>query len=77
MYKDLFKSFCKEKRIKTYSYIEDKDLIKGTLGEDTVTCCIINKLDFSSHRALNDVPTISKVISSAALKIMISREIKL
>lgn len=50
MYKDLFESFCKENSIKTYSYIEDKDLRKGTLGEERVTCCIINKLDFSSHR---------------------------
>jgi len=51
MYKDLFESFCKANNIITYSFIEDEDLKNDELGEDTVTCCIINKLDFSSHRA--------------------------
>lgn len=51
MYKELFESFCRENDIKSYSFIEDADLIRGELKRDEVTCCIINKLDFSSHRA--------------------------
>jgi len=51
MYKDLFESFCKENSIETYSFIEDGNLRKDGLGEDMITCCIINKLDFSFHRA--------------------------
>lgn len=50
-YKDLFESFCKENSIETYSFVRDEDLKNDRLGEDMITCCIINKLDFSSHRA--------------------------
>lgn len=58
-YKLLFEDFCKGNSITNYRAIPENKLEnefrKGKLGEHTVTCCIINKPDVSSHGGFFDL----------------------
>lgn len=53
-YQELFEQRCKEIGIESYKAIPDQELRLGNLGTQRVTCCIINKLDISSHQGFFD-----------------------
>jgi hypothetical protein len=53
-YGDLFEERCKESGIHSYRAMPDRDLRTSKLGKHKVTCCIINKLDVSSHQGFFD-----------------------
>lgn len=53
-YQELFEQRCKEGGIDSYRLIRDHQLKRGKLGTHKVTCCIINKLDVSSHQGFFD-----------------------
>jgi hypothetical protein len=54
-YKLLFKEFCKKNKITDYRVIPENEFRKSKLGAHTITCCIINKLDVSSHGGFFDL----------------------
>jgi len=54
-YKLVFKDFCKQNNIVSYRVIPDSEFRKSKLEEHKVTCCIINKLDVSSHGGFFDL----------------------
>lgn len=54
-YKLLFENFCKENKITNYRIIPVNEFNKSKLGGHTITCCIINKLDVSSHGGFFDL----------------------
>lgn len=54
-YKLLFEDFCKSNKIAEYRVIPERDFKKSNFGEHTITCCIINKLDVSSHGGFFDL----------------------
>jgi len=54
-YKLLFENFCKENKITNYRIIPENEFKKSKLGGHTITCCIINKLDVSSHGGFFDL----------------------
>jgi hypothetical protein len=51
----LFEDFCKQSNIMSYKAILDSEFRKSELEEHQVTCCIINKLDVSSHGGFFDL----------------------
>lgn len=54
-YQELFEQRCKESGIDNYRIIPDPyELKTGKLGDHKITCCIINKLDVSSHQGFFD-----------------------
>jgi hypothetical protein len=53
-YPELFEQQCKESGIDSYRSIPDHELRTGRLGGHKITCCIINKLDVSSHQGFFD-----------------------
>jgi hypothetical protein len=54
-YKLLFEDFCKSNKIAEYRVIPESEFKKSKFGEHTITCCIINKLDISSHGGFFDL----------------------
>jgi len=54
-YKLLFEDFCKGNKITKYKIIQESEFKKNKLEEHTITCCIINKLDDTSHRGFFDL----------------------
>lgn len=54
-YKLLFEDFCKQNNIASYRTIPDNEFKKSKIEEHQVTCCIINKLDVSSHGGFFDL----------------------
>lgn len=54
-YKWLFEDFCIENNIATYKTIPPNEFRKSKLEEHRITCCIINKLDVSSHGGFFDL----------------------
>jgi len=54
-YKLVFEDFCKQNDIVSYRAIQDSEFRKSKLEEHQVTCCIINKLDVSSHGGFFDL----------------------
>lgn len=54
-YKLLFEDFCKQNNIVSYRTIPDNEFKKSKLEKHQVTCCIINKLDVSSHGGFFDL----------------------
>jgi hypothetical protein len=54
-YKLVFEDFCKQNNIVSYRVILDSEFRKNKLEEHQVTCCIINKLDVSSHDGFFDL----------------------
>jgi len=54
-YKLLFEDFCKGNKIVEYRVIPESEFKKSKLGGHTITCCIINKLDVSSHGGFFDL----------------------
>lgn len=67
-YKELFKDHCRGANIATYKAIRDRELKTGGLGQHGVTCCIINKLDLSSHQGFFDFEDEVKVLLSNIAK---------
>jgi len=53
-YQELFEQRCKESGIDSYRYLPDHELRRSKLGMHKITCCIINKLDVSSHHGFFD-----------------------
>lgn len=53
-YELLFEKFCKENNIESYRSIPDKIFRKSKLERHQISCCIINKLDLSSHGGFFD-----------------------
>jgi len=53
-YQELFEQRCKESGIDSYRAMLDYELKTSKLGGDKITCCILNKLDVSSHQGLFD-----------------------
>ncbi|GFP36491.1 hypothetical protein HKBW3S44_00174 [Candidatus Hakubella thermalkaliphila] len=51
----LFEDFCKQSNMMSYKAIPDSEFRKSKLEEHQVTCCIINKLDISSHGGFFDL----------------------
>jgi len=54
-YKLLFEDFCKHNNIVSYRVIPDSEFKESKLGKHQVTCCIVNKLDVSSHGGFFDL----------------------
>ena len=54
-YKLLFEDFCKQNNIASYRSIPDSEFRKTKLEKHQITCCIINKLDVSSHGGFFDL----------------------
>ncbi|MBA7683562.1 hypothetical protein ES703_91931 [subsurface metagenome] len=54
-YKLLFEDFCIQNSIVTYKTIPANEFRKSKLEKHQVTCCIINKLDVSSHGGFFDL----------------------
>ena len=54
-YKLVFEDFCKQNNIVSYKAIPENEFRKSKLEEHQVTCCIINKLDVSSHAGFFDL----------------------
>jgi len=54
-YKLVFEDFCKQNNIVSYRSIPVSEFRKSKLEEYQVTCCIINKLDVSSHGGFFDL----------------------
>jgi hypothetical protein len=54
-YKLLYEDFCNENKITNYKVIPETEFKKTKLGKHTITCCIINKLDLSSHGGFFDL----------------------
>lgn len=53
-YQELFEQRCKESGIDSYRAMPDYELKTSKLGGDKITCCILNKLDVSSHQGFFD-----------------------
>lgn len=53
-YKLLFEDFCKKNNITTFKAISENEFRGSKLEEHQITCCIINKLDVSSHGGFFD-----------------------
>jgi hypothetical protein len=53
-YAELFEQRCKESGIDSYRAMPDHELRTSRLGGHKITCCIINKLDVSSHQGFFD-----------------------
>ena len=54
-YERLFEDFCSHNNISTHKTIREDQFRKSKLEKHQITCCIINKLDFSSHRGFFDL----------------------
>lgn len=54
-YKLVFEDFCKQNNIASYRIIPNNEFLKSKLEKHQVTCCIINKLDVSSHGGFFDL----------------------
>jgi len=53
-YQELFEQRCRESGIDSYRALPDHELRQSKLGTHKITCCIINKLDVSSHQGFFD-----------------------
>jgi len=53
-YKLLFEDSCKQNNVASYRYIPESEFRKNKLEKHQITCCIINKLDVSSHGGFFD-----------------------
>lgn len=84
-YKLLFEDFCKQNNIVRHRAILDREFRKSKLEKHQVTCCIINKLDVSSHGGFFDLEDeikdflrrIAKYIKEFLSPCLVSKKFKL
>lgn len=53
-YQDLFEQYCTQVGIADRRAMRDRELRNTKLGQERITCCIINKLDVQSHAGFFD-----------------------